>query len=57
MKRARDVEQAHTVAATVAATVTQHLPQLPFEPEHLKCFSKPVVDFASEGDDPCFKPF
>lgn len=53
VKRARDVEQAHTVAAIV----TQHLPQLPFEPEHLKCFPKPVVDFASEGDDPFFKPF
>ena len=50
-KRDRDVAQAEAVARLVV----DRLPQLPFEPEHLKCFPKAVVDMASEGDDPFFK--
>ena len=34
LKRARDVAQAHAVAEIV----NEHLPALPFEPEHLACF-------------------
>ena len=43
LKRARDVQQAHAVAAIV----NDHLPLLPFEPEHLSCFPKAAADLAA----------
>lgn len=46
LKRARDVQQAHAVAAIVNG----HLPALPFEPEHLSCFPKAAADLAAAAD-------
>lgn len=51
VKRARDTAQAHTVAAIVHG----HLPGLPFQPEHLRCFPQAARKLADEGDDPFFR--
>lgn len=45
LKRARDVQQAHAVAAIV----NDHYPMLPFEPEHLTCFPKQAADLGADA--------
>lgn len=46
LKRARDVEQAHTVADILS----DHYPLLPFEPEHLACFPKRAADLGAAAN-------
>ena len=45
LKRARDTGQ----AKTVAAIVNGHMPNLPFEPEHMACFPRMAADLAAEN--------
>ena len=45
-KRARDVAQAHAVAEIV----NDHLPALPFEPEHLTCFPRRATKLGEEAN-------
>jgi len=46
LKRARDIEQ----AKTVAAMVNDHMPNLPFEPEHLACFPRRATNLAADNN-------
>ncbi|MBF0372417.1 MAG: nucleotidyltransferase domain-containing protein [Alphaproteobacteria bacterium] len=51
VKRPRDLAQAEAVATIVH----RWLPQLPFEPEHLKCFPRAAIDLGRDQTDPFFR--
>ncbi len=46
VKRVRDVQQAHAVAAII----NEHYPLLPFRPEHLACFPRRAADLGADAD-------